>query len=86
MLTVNAFVVIILFAIVRDSSTVTNRSRENADTCGISINETGSIDQGQNFARGSFPWIVALMHAGYTTPKLFCGGTLISKTFVITGK
>lgn len=57
-----------------------------ADYCGVSQQEQGLIVLGQDFVHGSYPWIVALLYTGTTPYTFFCGGTVISKTFVISGK
>lgn len=55
-------------------------------TCGISKGPSGFVVRGQKFSRGDFPWTVALLFVGNDPPKFFCGGTLISATFVVTGR
>lgn len=83
----NILLVIALLAISADSSLlVNNRPSRSAETCGVQKIRSGLIVRGQDFSRGAFPWIVALMHTGTRPPKFFCGGTLISKTFVISGR
>lgn len=82
----NIFTAIAFFAIVENSYTMIDRYRRISDTCGVPKIEMGLIIRGQDFQRGSFPWIVALTHLDYEPPKFFCAGTLISKTFVISGK
>lgn len=62
----------------------TYQTRQNA--CGMSLKETGLIVQGKDFTCGTFPWIVALMYIEKKPPEYFCGGTLISENFVISGK
>lgn len=69
----------------KNAALTTNRLQENVETCGISSIKSGLIVHGEYFARGTFPWIVALMHTGWNPPKFICGGTLISKTYVISG-
>lgn len=82
----NNFISIWAFALVAGFSVLPiNRSPRSVHTCGVSKTPLPLIVGGQNFTRGAFPWIVALLHTGWTPPKFFCGGTLISKTFVITG-
>lgn len=54
--------------------------------CGVSKILTPLIVFGQSFTHGSYPWIVALLHTGYRPHQYFCSGTLISKTFVISGE
>lgn len=41
---------------------------------------------GDQFKRGDFPWIVALLYTGFSPPSYFCGGSLISSRHVVTGK
>lgn len=51
------------------------------------IRESSGIAGGQSFVRGDYPWIVALSFVeGLEKPIYFCGGSLISSTFVISGK
>lgn len=59
---------------------------EAEDTCGIPKINTGLIVHGQSFSRGNFPWIVALMYTKVQPPIFFCAGTIISPTFVTSGK
>lgn len=56
------------------------------ETCGVPKREVGLIVNGQNFTRGTLPWIVAFIHIGWKPPKFFCGGSLISTSYVISGK
>lgn len=65
---------------------IIHRLQRNGNLCGVPVNIVGLIIQGQNFTRGSFPWIVALMQTRSSPPEFFCAGTLISKTFVISGE
>lgn len=66
--------------------TAADRFRRSADTCGKPNYDSGLIVKGRNFPRGTYPWTVALMHTGFSPPRFFCGGSLISATFVISGK
>lgn len=54
--------------------------------CGVSKVPSGFIVRGNSFSRGEFPWIVALMQTRIQPVSFFCGGTLISSTFVVTGR
>lgn len=56
------------------------------NTCGVPKHKTGLIVNGQSFSRGDYPWIVALVYTTTSPPSFFCGGTIISSTFVISGK
>lgn len=81
------FILIAAFAVIVESSHSTkNRTRREIESCGVPKVATGLIVRGQNFPRGSFPWMVALIYTGSSPPKIFCAGTLISKTFVISGE
>lgn len=82
----NVLIVIAFNAILTKSTgTVIDRSPRSVDTCGVQKTQSGLIVRGQDFPRGTFPWIVTLMYTE-TRPKFFCAGTLISKTFVISGR
>lgn len=82
----SVFIVIVCTALVAESSYLAiNRSSKKAESCGVPTSSMGLIVRGQSFPRGSFPWIVALLHTDFSPPRFFCGGTLISKSFVISG-
>lgn len=68
------------------ASAHSNRPKRSSARCGVSKGPTGFIVRGQRFSRGDFPWIVALLHTRDGPPSFFCGGTLISSTFVVSGK
>lgn len=83
---INIFIVMVIAVLVRESSElIANRSRRS-ETCGVSKSEEEPLTNEQDVTRGAFPWIVALMHAKINPPELFCGGTLVSQTFVVSGK
>lgn len=68
-------------------STDLETSQENKNTCGVSQVYTGLIYQGHSFLHGAYPWIVALKKKSpHYLPKFFCGGTIISSNFVLSGK
>lgn len=55
-----------------------------ANSCGKnSLQKSGLIYGGKSFARGKWPWMVAMSSKGR---GFICSGTLISKTKVVTGK
>lgn len=54
--------------------------------CGTAKRNSGFIVHGDQFKRGDFPWIVALLYTGFSPPSYFCGGSLISSRHVVTGK
>lgn len=58
----------------------------NYGACGVSKIPKGLIVKGSGFSRGEYPWIVALIQTKFMPASFFCGGNLISSTFVITGK
>jgi secreted trypsin-like serine protease len=62
-----------------------SRFKRNSSQCGIPSQTTSLVIGGSNFQRGSWPWMVALMQKTEATPKLFCGGVLISSTKILTG-
>lgn len=75
--------------IAKSSAFVVNRSRRSVDTCGIPTIKSGTVVGGEDFERGLFPWNVALLqNIDFTglPPAHACGGTLVSRTFVISGK
>lgn len=68
-------IVVAIFAFASESSGVVFNRAETRISLVMSGDRTGS-----------FPWTVALMDNRDTVPRMFCGGTLISDTFVISGK
>ena len=54
--------------------------------CGIPSQITSLIVGGNNFQRGAWPWMVAIMKKATSPPTFFCGGVLISNTKVVTGE
>lgn len=59
--------------------------KSTAQTCGVPKSMSGLIVRGQNFSRGSFPWMVALLTTEKQPPAYFCSGSLISRTYVVSG-
>lgn len=84
-LTICLFGIISASATVFGQSTAPNRTIRNTGSCGVPIRPSGFIVHGQEFPRGDFPWIVALMHKS-RPPSFFCSGTLVSSNYVISGK
>lgn len=66
--------------------TAFNRQRRDVGTCGIQRISIGLIRGGNATRRGEFPWYVALMNKKIRPPEYFCSATLISHTYVVTGK
>lgn len=62
------------------------RVKRGNDECGVPSQGTSLIIRGNDFQRGAWPWMVALMVKSSSPPKLFCGGVLVSATKVLTGK
>lgn len=71
------FVLLILF-IQQISATISFE----CDVRKLTIND--AIVHGQPTSHGDWPWHVAIYHRGYLTYNYTCGGTLISKNFVLT--
>lgn len=66
---------------------ISRRLIRSANECGKSKTSAGLVVGGQSLKRGDFPWIVALLFwEDIDKHSYFCGGTLISPTFVISGK
>lgn len=82
-----SFLILIVSHAIDASAIITNRFQRSTDTCGVPVKISGYVYYGRRFSRGDFPWIVALMTTKYTQQlDYFCGGSLISKTFVVSGK
>lgn len=75
------FILIALCATASQSNAIERSSK----SCGVPQVGVPLIIGGENITSNSFPWIVALKHKGKEPPAYFCGGTLISNTFVISG-
>lgn len=70
----------------KSSSALFKRSRRdvyNGD-CGTHSAASGLILNGTKSVKGFWPWKVALFQKDSKTTKFFCGGVIISRTFVIT--
>lgn len=82
----NIFVLINIFTISAAAEAVPRRFQRSNATCGVPKISKGLIVLGRSFSRGDFPWIVALMYSKVSPPTYFCAGTLVSSTFVLSGK
>ena len=61
--------------------------QKNVDrVCGKPSQTIGFIVHGENFKRGEFPWMVALLNKRKKPAEFFCAATLISTRHLITGK
>lgn len=74
-----------IFACVLSSSINQTRSKRDSEVCGFPSQVTSLIIGGDNFQRGTWPWMVAMMERTVSPPKFFCGGVLVTKTKVLTG-
>lgn len=73
--------------VVRGSKLGNSRSKRFAnDACGVPSQTTSLIIRGDDFQRGAWPWLVALLQKAVSPPKLFCGAVLVSPKKVITGE
>lgn len=78
------FVLILLSC---SSSEAFHVKRSASSSCEIPSVNRGLAIGGSEVARGSYPWMVALMFLKEDKPPLyFCGGSLISKKHVLTGE
>lgn len=61
---------------------------EQTLSCGTSsFSGIGLMYGGHTFAKGSWPWMVAMMYKRDETPlKFFCSGTLVTHRKIVTGK
>lgn len=82
----NIFLIFGTFAIAAVALPDSTRLRRDTETCGEPKVNSGLIVRGQRFSRGNFPWIVALTYTKVHPPAFFCGGTIISSNFVVSGK
>lgn len=78
--------ILFLLVTVNSEKAFAVRMKRNTETCGVAKVSSGFIVRGENFARGNFPWIVALTYIKEQPPIFFCGGTIISSNFVISGE
>lgn len=63
-----------------------NSIQNSVLACGVPKLSLGLVVRGRNFSRGDFPWMVALTYTNTQPPSFFCGGIIISTTYVLTGK
>lgn len=75
-----------VFAIAINANAENYKSPQSIQNCGVRKSGSGLIVWGQNFSRGTFPWIVPLISLKRELPSYFCGGTIISSTFVLSGE
>jgi Trypsin len=68
------------------NSTATRVKRQSHVVCGVPSQSTSLVIRGNDFQRGTWPWMVALMRKTESPPKLFCGGVLVTTTKVLTGE
>ncbi|CRL03694.1 CLUMA_CG016754, isoform A [Clunio marinus] len=73
---------LILFAItqIQSDNLVEGPNAENQ--CGLSLNESELVNNGKVVKTNEWPFLVALMYVA--DMKFFCGGTLISRSHVLT--
>lgn len=77
---VNIFILICVSAIeCANTSSVPGEFEQNT------ASSSGFSSRGQDITIGEFPWIVALMQTKVQPASYFCGGTLVSTTFVLSG-
>ena len=76
----------VAFETVNGNNATLKRVRRNNGACGIPSQSTSLIIRGNDFPRGTWPWMVALMQKATSPPRLFCGGVLVSSTKILTGK
>lgn len=46
----------------------------------------GLIIGGDDFERGTWPWMVAMFTRRNRVERFFCGGTLVTSSIVVSGK
>lgn len=55
-----------------------------SSACGVPSSDIGLVIKGNDFNRGTWPWIVAVMTRKSGKTSFHCGGVLVSRTKVIT--
>lgn len=63
---------------------ISNFVRESLSQCGVPDSTISRIVEGENFKRGNWPWMVALMSRATAVNQFFCGGVLVSRTKILT--
>jgi secreted trypsin-like serine protease len=56
-----------------------------AASCGLAVQATSLIVNGNAVSRGAWPWLTAIFQTTDSGLAFICGGTLISEHHVITG-
>jgi secreted trypsin-like serine protease len=80
------FVLSVISSCTANNSTESRVRRQSQVVCGVPSQSTSLIIRGNDFQRGTWPWMVALMKKSEASPKLFCGGVLVTSTKVLTGE
>lgn len=70
----------LLILVLQFSTVICNISTQ----CGVPSRSVGLIIKGNDFTRGKWPWMTALMLKENGTKKFICGGVLVSATKVVT--
>lgn len=78
----NIFITVVMSAYLFDESTGALKFKKITGQSAAGGGWGSSPEAGRTI----FPWIVALAHIGTQQRKIFCGGTLISKSFVLSGE
>lgn len=83
--------VLVALSVANESASALNKTsnlrlKRANEVCGVTSQSTSLIINGNDFQRGTWPWMVALMQKTTSPPKLFCGGVLVSRTKVLTGE
>lgn len=84
--TSNFIFFVILFSGLNASPQNQGERATNIERCGNPSQSTSLVINGNDFQRGTWPWMVALMLKTASAPKLFCGGVLVSSNKVLTGE
>lgn len=68
-----------------NTSDISRAKRQNV-ACGVSSKkDVALIINGEEFAKGTWPWMVAMFKKTNAKEEFFCGGTMVSTDKVITG-
>lgn len=67
------------------SEHIISKRYANDQTCGQRENSLSLVVGGESFTRGEWPYTVAIFYVESRGPQFICGGTIISRTALLTG-
>lgn len=73
-------------ALTKNPSQLRSKRYSNSEPCGTPTQSTSLVINGNDFQRGNWPWMVAMMEKTTSPPRFFCGSVLVAENKILTGK